>query len=171
MASETPETQPAAEAEGQRFWLKTAPLPGAPPSQYTGRYLRYHGSGYDTIMVMPDPPKFIRGLPDPGNSRILYTRNDSKDRVWGMVMGTGMKRGGWEIVQLVEKQGDEGFSWKDDGTGQEVLVWEGGTGKEWAGWMVMEWANGHPQLFWVTDKLKVELPVGSERVQIVRQLL
>ncbi|KAF7984657.1 hypothetical protein HWV62_12910 [Athelia sp. TMB] len=129
-------------------------------------------------MIMPDPPKFIRGLQDP--SRILYTLNDSLERVWGMVMGTGMKRGGWEIVQLVEKQGDEGFVWKDDGSGQEVLVWEGGEpnepsaegkDKEWRGWMVMEWANGHPQLFWVTDKLKGELPIGAERVQIIRQLL
>lgn len=165
-------SEPNPAPEGRQFWLKTAPMPGAPPSKYTSHYLRWHGSGYTTIMIMPNPPKFIRGLPDP--SRILYTYNA---KIWGMVMDTGMKRGGWEIVQLVQDQGAEGFCSRDDGAGLDVLTWEGGDpdeqgeGRGWRGWMVTEWANGHPQLFWVTDKLKGELPAGCERVQIIREYL
>lgn len=45
---------------------------------------------------IPNPPKFTRELPGP--SRILYAYNG---KIWGMVMDTGMKHGGWETIQLV----------------------------------------------------------------------
>ena len=73
------------------------------------------------------------------------------------------KRSGWEKVEIVENASGVELE------GVEML--EGKEVEGWKGWMVCEWATGHPQLFWVTDELKSELPEFCERVAIVREWL
>ena len=69
----------------------------------------------------------------------------------------------------------------------EQLVWKGGPVKlvgdhtsdsqesevyQWRGWMVCSSQFGHPQLFWITDKLEGrDLPAYCERVIVVREWL
>lgn len=102
------------------------------------------------------------------------------------------KLGAWEEVLIVENEGDQGFVWQesDDIPGGEELVWKGnenfdvrGEAKEgealkdederlsWKGWMVCEWQYEHPQLFWVTNALKSELPEFCEQVRIWKEML
>ncbi|MCJ1299529.1 hypothetical protein MMC08_002321 [Hypocenomyce scalaris] len=164
MASAIPPSNP-------HFYLKTHPLPHAPPSKYTSLYIRHHGSGFNSVVLTKAPPKFLQAAMIADSSRLAFVYNG---RTWGFVMRTGWKRAGWEMVRIVEDEGDERFSFGEDGDGVEGLRWEGGEGGgggegEWRGWMVCEWAHGLPQLFWVTDKLKGELPGFCERVRLVRE--
>jgi hypothetical protein len=119
--------------------------------------------------------------------RIAFTSQAHADRRWGLVTEAEYSvRAGWESVEIVADAGTEGFYFEEEG-GLEVLKWnaekgQGGDGSDgtvadgetdgaWRGWMACEWAHGHPQLFWVTDRLKGELPAFCERVRIVREML
>lgn len=156
-----------------QFFLKTAPLPGdaSSISPFTNLYLRHHGSGIDSVVLTTAPPKFIKGHLD--GRRINFTSASHPDRQWGLALRTDRKqRAGWEHVEIVEDGGSDGLYFATDEK-EEVLefdeVDEGE--KVWKGWMVCDWAHGHPQLFWMTDKLKGELPTFCHRVQIVREML
>jgi hypothetical protein len=156
-------------ASNPQFFLKTAPLPGEPPNPYTGHYLRHHGSGINSIMIMPSPPKFIKAHED--KDRILFTSASHESRRWGLTLRVdGGKRAGWEKVEIVQDGGSEGWSFSGSDDALEYGEEEDGQ-KVWKGWMVCEWAAEHPQLFWVTDKLKGKLPAFCHRVQIVREML
>jgi hypothetical protein len=150
-----------------QFFLKTAPLQDAPQSRYTNLYLRHHGSGINSVVLTPSPPKFIKAHQEDG--KIHFTSASHEGRKWGLVLKTESeagKRAGWEKVEIVENASGAELVFDK---GVEVLV-----GKEvegWKGWMVCEWATGHPQLFWVTDELKSELPEFCESVAIVREWL
>lgn len=76
-------------------------------------------------------------------------------------------------MEIVENGGSGEISFETAEDGSEVLVYGGEENgdKVWRGWMVCEWAAEHPQLFWLTDKLKGELPDFCHRVQIVREML
>jgi hypothetical protein len=93
-------------------------------------------------------------------------------------------------VLIVEDKGDEGFAWQksEDIPGGEELVWRGGVNNliggevtretlnanesgRWRGWMVCDWQYEHPQLFWITDALKGNLPEFCERVRIWREMV
>lgn len=169
------------------FWLKTVPVTPKPtPTEHHdgvnpdgSLYLRHHGSGHNAIMLMPAPPKFLKGHFDEEKGRVLLTSASHAGREWGLVMqasGTEGQRAGWEPVEIVEKEGDKGFEWVDQGNGEE-LIWKGRGGESeeivnggWRGWMCTDWAYAHHQLFWVTDKLKEEvgLPSSAEWVRVVR---
>ncbi|KAH8585418.1 hypothetical protein B0O99DRAFT_647055 [Bisporella sp. PMI_857] len=159
-------------ASKPQFFLKTAPLPGEPPSPYTNLYIRHHGSGINSIVLTPSPPKFIKAHLD-GRS-ISFTSASHKGRRWGLTLCTdGGKRAGWEKVEIVEDGGSDGLLFSASGDGKdEILEYEEeDSGKKvWGGWMVCDWAHGHPQLFWVTHELKGELPSFCHRVQIIREM-
>ena len=152
-----------------QFFLKTAPLqspsgPNAPQSRYTNLYLRHHGSGINSVVLTPSPPKFIKAHQEDG--KIHFTSASHEGREWGLVLKTESeagKRAGWEKVEIVENASGAELE------GVEML--EGKEVEGWKGWMVCEWATGYPQLFWVTDELKSELPEFCERVTIVREWL
>ena len=100
------------------YWLKVRTIPQAESTatpRYDGCYLRLHGGGFSTIMVMPSPPKFIRGLVDPyaakGDQnketpdarRVMYERIGQPERTWGLSLGRSgadNKVAGWEAVRL-----------------------------------------------------------------------
>ncbi|CZR62886.1 uncharacterized protein PAC_12783 [Phialocephala subalpina] len=161
-------------APNPQFFLKTAPLPGEPPSPYTNLYLRHHGSGINSVVLTPAPPKFIKGHLD--GKRIIFTSASHEGRQWGLTLRTdGGQRAGWEKVEIVEDGGSDGLVFSEGvGDGKEELLEfeeEDSGEKVWKGFMVCEWAHGHPQLFWVTYQLKGELPSFCHRVQIVREML
>lgn len=160
-------------ASKPKFYLKTHPLLGESPSTYTGLYIRHHGSGINSVVLTPSQPKFINAHED-GN-RISFTSASHEGRRWGLTLCTnGGQRAGWENVEIVEDGGTEGLFFSGgDVNNQSGLEYgeEEAEGKIWKGWMVCDWAHGHPQLFWVTDKLKGELPAFCHRVQIVREML
>ncbi|KAJ3128234.1 hypothetical protein HK100_009304 [Physocladia obscura] len=157
----------------QQFFLKTAPLPGEPASAYTNLYIRHHGSGINSVVLTPGTPKFIKGHLE--GSRINFTSSTHQERQWGLTLCIdGATRAGWEKVEIVENGGSDRLQFSSNSeTNEEVLEFEGEDAGEkvWRGWMVCEWASGHPQLFWLTDKLKDKLPPFCHRVQIVRELL
>ncbi|KAE8454211.1 hypothetical protein EG329_005136 [Mollisiaceae sp. DMI_Dod_QoI] len=166
-------------ASHPQFFLKTAPLPGEPPSSFTNLYLRHHGSGIDSIVLTTSPPKFIKAhLLD---KRIFFTSASHPGREWGLTLRTdGGQRAGWEKVEIVEDGGSDGLVFskgtagEGDGKGEEeVLEFEEEVEGEkvWKGWMACDWNHGYPQLFWVTDMLKSELPPFCQRVRIVREML
>lgn len=78
-------------------------------------------------------------------------------------------------MEIVEDGGSDGLLFSAGGGDgkEEVLEYEEEDAGEkvWKGWMVCDWAHGHPQLFWVTHALKGELPPFCHRVQIVREML
>ncbi|KAH8646355.1 hypothetical protein BX600DRAFT_159826 [Xylariales sp. PMI_506] len=170
-----------------QFFLKTAPLPGEASSQYTNLYLRHHGSGFNSVVVTPSPPKFIKGHMD--GQRIIFTSHAHPGRQWGLTLSySGAEDdqcAGWEKVEIVENGGGSGFQFatlpstatdRGSDTKEETheVLQHGETDSHenaWTGWMVCEWAHGHPQLFWVTGELKAELPPFCHRVQIVREML
>jgi len=82
----------------------------------------------------------------------------------------GSERLGFEFVE-------DGVVEGEDGGKKELLVCkeENEEGEQvWRGWMAVErWASGcgYAELFWVTDKLKGELPSFCHRVRIVREML
>ncbi|KAF9187085.1 hypothetical protein BGZ49_004114 [Haplosporangium sp. Z 27] len=160
-------------ASGPQYFLKTRSILGEPPSPYADLYLRHHGSGINSIVVTPGSPKFIKAHDE--NGRITFTSASHEGRRWGLTLRTdGTQRAGWEKVEIVENGGSEGLVWTEI-VGDKESVLECGTEendeKIWRGWMVCEWATGHPTLFWMTDKLKGELPAFCHRVQIVRETL
>jgi len=157
-----------------QFFLKTAPLPGEPPSPYTNLYLRHHGSGIDSIVLTTGPPKFIKAQMD--GKRITFTSASHEGRKWGLTLRTdGGQHAGWEKAEIVEDGGSDGllFTRGEEDPNEEVLEFEEEDAGErvWKGWMVCDWAHGYPQLFWVTHKLNGELPSFCHRVQIVREML
>ncbi|KDR68639.1 hypothetical protein GALMADRAFT_231276 [Galerina marginata CBS 339.88] len=168
-----------------QYFLKTAPIVSATTnSKFGNLYLRHHSGGINAIMVMPSPPKFIKANSTTDPSRVLFTSASHPERQWGLVLGHNTnaredKLGAWEEVLIVENEGDQGFAWEASGDipGGEELVWKGGEKEDagesgrWRGWMVCEWQYEHPQLFWVTDALKAELPEFCERVRIWREML
>lgn len=183
----------------RQYFLKTAPLlPSMSNSKYGNLYLRYHSGGINAVVVMPSPPKFIKANSDVDHTRVLFTSASHLERQWGLVLGRNLnaredKLGAWEEVLIVEDRGDQGFVWQasEDVPGGEELVWKdnendsasgeakdreilddnSGQRRGWRGWMVCEWQYEHPQLFWVTDALKGELPEFCERVKIWREML
>ncbi|KAF8900682.1 hypothetical protein CPB84DRAFT_1778673 [Gymnopilus junonius] len=183
----------------QQYFLKTAPLlPSVSNSKFGNLYLRHHSGGINAIMVMPSPPKFIKANSDTYPASVFFTSASHPGRQWGLVLGRNKnaredKLGAWEEVLIVEDEGDQGFAWQATGDvpGREELVWIGNSdaavkdaedeaevpnkdskqNKRWKGWMVCEWQYEHPQLFWVTDELKSELPEFCERVRIWREML
>lgn len=158
-----------------QFFLKAKTLDGeASPSAYDGLYLRLHGGGIDSVLLMPTPPVYIKAHED--GERISFTSSSHEGRRWGLSLRIdGGQRAGWEKVEIVENGGTEGlrFSKSTDSSHPEILVcvMEEAGENLWKGWMVCDWASGHPQLFWVTDKLKGVLPPFCQRVQIVREML
>lgn len=161
-------------ASNHQFFLKTAPLPGEESSPYTTLYLRHHGSGFNSVVLTTSPPKFIKAHID-GN-RISFTSAAHEGRQWGLTLaGADGQCAGWEKVEIVEDGGSEGFRICQSSEDKEVetLEYDGlhSGEKIWIGWMVCDWAHGHPQLFWVTNQLKAELPSFCHRVQVVREML
>ncbi|PPQ79257.1 hypothetical protein CVT26_000814 [Gymnopilus dilepis] len=184
---------------GSQYFLKTACVQPTANlhSKFDNLYLRHHSGGINAIMIMPSPPKFIKAH-STSDSRILFTSASHPERQWGLVLGRNKntredKLGAWEEVLIVQDEGDKGFVWRptNDLPGGEELVWipsevEGGKDEDkegelsdnipdyksrWRGWMVCEWQYEHPQLFWITDALKDEIPNFCERVRIWRERL
>jgi hypothetical protein len=161
-------------ASGPRFFLRTAALPGEEPSPYTGLYIRHHGSGINSVVLTLTVPKFIKAYED--GDGISFDSVTHEGRRWGLTLRTdGGQRAGWEKVEIVENGGSQklSFSKAGGGNGEDFLEYaEQEAGENvWKGWMVCDWAHGHPQLFWVTDQLQGELPKFCHRVQIVREML
>lgn len=180
-----------------QYFLKTAPLHSSTSinKKFTNLYLRHHSGGINAIMVMPSPPKFIKANSNSNLTRVIFTSASHPGRQWGLVLGRNTnaredKLGAWEEVLIVEDKGDEGFAWQksEDIPGGEELVWRGGVNNliggevtretlnanesgRWRGWMVCDWQYEHPQLFWITDALKGNLPEFCERVRIWREMV
>ncbi len=161
-------------SSNERYFLRTAAHPSTPNStRFSNLYVRHHGSGINSIMMVASPTKFLRfNLSESGHQNATSWKNPG--RTWGFVLGSeeGKCLGGWEEVQIVEGEADPGFAWcsDDQPDGREVLEHKGKEANcSWAGWMVCEWCHGHPQLFWVTSNLKGELPDFCERVVLVRE--
>lgn len=164
------------------YFLRTAQHASTPGStKFANLYIRHHGSGIDSIMLTPSPPKFLR-FELSADGQQLATSWKHPGRAWGFVLGIDPEKrvGGWEEVQIVENQSDSGFEWVKDVDGREVLQHnsnakddskeqDSGYGATWTGWLACEWSHGHPQLFWVTSALKSELPKFCVRVVIVRE--
>lgn len=131
-----------AHASPPQFWLKVLPL--APPSSAPGvahhdggnadgsLYLRLHGSGHAAVMLMPLPPIFMKSHLSATGRVMWIAAERAPRREWGVVLrasGTAGQRAGWEPVEIVEGEGDEGFEFVDEGSGEE-LVWKGRKGVE-----------------------------------------
>jgi hypothetical protein len=160
-------------ASRPQFFLKTAPIPGdaSSNSPYTNLYLRHYGSGIDSVVLTTAPPKFIKGHLD--GEQIIFTSASHEGRQWGLTLRKdGKQRAGWEKVEIVENGSSDGLRFSTNEIGEVLEFDEEDAGEPvWKGWMVCEWAHEYPQLFWVTDKLKGELPAFCHRVQIVREML
>jgi hypothetical protein len=151
------------------FALKVLPaVPGAAPEPSAAAlYFRHHGSGHNGVMLMPAPPVYLRAVLD-DDGRVIYTSRSPKSqqlgRWWGLVLpgaAAGVPRAGWEAVEIVEGHATPGFSFGEDGE----LLWtpppappaaEGEEAKpapELRGWLALDWALGHRQLFWLTDAI------------------
>lgn len=155
-----------------QFFLKTALFEAEPQAPYTNLCLRHYGSGTDSVVPTESPPKFIKGHLD--GKQIKFTSASHEGRQWGLTLrADGEQRAGWENVDIVENGGSDGLVFVTRGS-EEVLEFDetDDAGELiWRGWMVCEWAQGYPQLFWVTDRLKGELPAFCHRVRIVREML
>ncbi len=93
-------------------------------------------------------------------------------RKWGLILKhDGFNGTGWERVEIAENAIDGSLKFepsamvKTDGAGEVALT----GGKEWKGWIICQWSLGYPQLFWVTDQLKSEVPDFFEKVRIIRE--
>ena len=71
------------------------------------------------------------------------------------------KRGGSGGFGFEKTEGEELLECRKEDAGEKV----------WIGWIFYEWAHGHLQLFWVTDKPSRELPAFFHRVQVLREML
>jgi hypothetical protein len=161
------------DANEELYFLRTAAHPSTPDAtRYSNLYIRHHGSGIDSIMLIPTPPKFLRFNTTPSGLQEA-TSWKNPGRTWGFVLGINDNKrlGGWEQVQIVENEADPGFVWTKTGDGREVLEHKGTDQHDagWAGWMATDWNHGHPQLFWMTDSMKKELPAFCERVFLVKE--
>ncbi|GAB7355662.1 hypothetical protein MBLNU459_g6373t1 [Dothideomycetes sp. NU459] len=155
-------------ASNPKFFLKTHPLYGEDPSEYTDLYLRHHGSGINSVVLTQSPPKFIKAHWE--GSRVSFTSASHEGRKWGLTLRTdGGQRAAWEKVEIVEDGGSSKLLVLEESNGKKILECDAEDSGErtWRGWMVCDWAHEHPQLFWVTDKLKGELPPFCHRVRIV----
>jgi hypothetical protein len=166
---------PAASASDPLYFLKTAPHPTTPnDTRFANRYLRHHGSGINAIMVMPSSPKFLRFHPLSHGHQVISSWKHP-GRAWGLCLDRTNRQ--WEEVQIVENSSELGFTWvKNSSTEVETLEHSGDIKYEnrtlqWSGWMVCEWAYGHPQLFWVTNEMSGSLPEICERVVIVKEAI
>jgi hypothetical protein len=74
-----------------------------------------------------------------------------------------------------KEQGDKEQGDKEQGDKEQGDKEQGDKEQEkhtWQGWVVSEWAYGHPQLFWMTGEWKdkeMKLPEHCERVVITRE--
>jgi len=109
---------------------------------------------------------------------------------------------GWQRAEIHESPQTEAAGWRFEDvelktSGNEIiegnedtetvryeqLVWKGDKIRvsaesadeevyEWKGWMARKDSYGHPQLFWVTDKLEEEgLPEDCERIVVVKEYI
>lgn len=130
-------------ASKPQFFLKTYPLAREPPSSYTDLYNRHHGSGINSVVLTPGPPKFIKAHEE--GSRIAFTSASHADRKWGLTLRTdGEQRAGWEKVEIMADGGSNGLVFSEDDDGTVVLTSEEEDSGEkiWRAWVVCEWAHG-----------------------------
>ena len=117
-----------------------------------------------------------------GSQHWTSWKPEHQGRVWGLELKGRGDKARWQPAEIVEHGGDECFLFKtDEGNGEELVhvPIEAGLGSsagsegtnEWKGWMVCEWAHGHPQLFWVTQHLTEPLPEFCERVILVKEYM
>ena len=217
------------------YWLRAYPHPDSSSqnaSDFSGLYLRLHGSGTNSVMLVPSSPIYLRCHFEPVSSlakgaesvsapevpkdaslgRQIFTSHAQRHvgRSWGLALTVDPRDSkalaGWERVEIVDGSTEVGWTFEtveieasqadpSDTTGStshrkvvEQLVWKGGPvrfanandsgdqpeedGYEWRGWMACVSSYGHPQLFWITDKLKDSgLPPHCERMMVVREWL
>ncbi|KAH8908542.1 hypothetical protein BR93DRAFT_925645 [Coniochaeta sp. PMI_546] len=179
MTSVDPTPQPPPPEPGQ-FFLKTeAPL-NAAAGRFSGLYLRQNSNTNPAVVLTPAPPKFLRAnvADTAACAGVDFTSwaPQHAGRRWGLVLGnsSGDEAGAtlWEPVEIAEDRSDRSVKFETVAA-EDVDETSGGAelkGSEgWTGWMVCEWSLGHPQLFWVTDKLgDRNLPDFCERVRLVK---
>ncbi|KAH8814678.1 hypothetical protein DL96DRAFT_1504808 [Flagelloscypha sp. PMI_526] len=175
----------------QLFWIRTAPHPSTPnATKFANRYLRLHGDGVNTIMIMPSPPKFLRSH-ILENGQIVFTSWKHPGRSWcldlsldGLTEGARSKMK-WHEAEIIEKEDStKGFFFmkaqsvevgKEGREQEELVVGDIEGGPQFGGWMVCDWKWNHPQLFWLTkteaEGEDVMLPEGCEKVVLVKEAL
>jgi len=162
-----------------QFVLKTAPLPGVATSRYTGRYLRQNSLANPAVMVMSEPPKYLRGnfANEAAQAGVKFTSWLPKhaDKFWGVVLRSeGAGKAGWERVEIAEDEVEQKLrivQQRGTESMEAIEVLDGSDIEDWTGWIVCEWSLGHPQLFWTTKALQEPLPDFCERVIIMREML
>ncbi|KAK3360608.1 hypothetical protein B0T25DRAFT_496559 [Lasiosphaeria hispida] len=178
MAVDNPAPPPL---EPNQFFLKTEPLPGVAASRFGGLYLRQHSAANPAVVLTREPPKFLRANVADAEARVGIAFKSwlprHAGREWGLVLLSSGVSGPdtrlWERVEIAEDGNDRTvrFERVTDRDADEIVATgdELVGGQEWAGWMVCEWLLGHPQLFWITDRLgESEIPHFCERVRIVK---
>jgi hypothetical protein len=165
-------------------WLQTVSHEQKTESRYSGMYVRLTGSGSNIAVLTKDPPKFLRCHSDDAGHE-FFTSWKHPGRLWSFVLvdqeeirekgriPTNTNLPMWSPVEIREEVadgkacgGDKGFSFsKEDHAASPALDNTASNG-----WMVCEWAYGHPQLFYLTaayDETKA-LPSFCERVSLVK---
>jgi hypothetical protein len=152
-----------------QFFLKLLAHPDSPTARYTGLYLRQHSITNNAVLVTPTSPVYLRAILGPGGAGIQFMSWAHGDRKWGLVLReVGGGKAMWEKVEITENDANNSLHFAVAADGTEVL--EGNKELGWRGWVVSYWSLDHPQLFWLTEAWKGELPEFCERVQIVREL-
>ncbi|ORX35553.1 hypothetical protein BD324DRAFT_630614 [Kockovaella imperatae] len=152
----------------QLYWLRFRPT--TPNARFTDLYLRWHGGGIPAVVLSPNPPKFLRfHLTSEGQQVATSWRESDKGRYWGFVAQAAGTDTSHHPVEMFETRGDPGLEWEGE-EGEETLQWTSPPDSSggWSGWIVLDGPHGHPQLYWLTKGHGAELPIGAEKVDIVK---
>lgn len=156
------------------FWLKT--ISKSDPkekveseNQYTNLFVRLVGSGSDAVVVTQQPPKFLRShLSKDGQLCFTSSAPQHAGRQWALVLDEKNKedirsstqnRPAWAPVLIKEGQGDLGFTLSNSELSSQL--------PDFHGFVVCQWVYGHPQLFWLTEAFKGDLPDFIKRINLI----
>jgi hypothetical protein len=161
--------------ERKYYYLKAMAHPASPLGRYTGRYVRYTGSGHNDVVLTEAHPVFLKFYHEDGKSLATF-----KDLILGFKMKTSspLDDGLRAVEMFKDQEGDRGFYFDaDDG---DRLKWRdevSSTGAtKWAGWVLRdcppEQYKGNPQLFWASSSTSEGvLPDGVEWINLVAEYL
>jgi hypothetical protein len=165
------------------YWLQVIPFAkdkgvASESSRYKGMYVRLTGSGSNIAIITPQPPKFLRSHLDGTNQKQIFTSWKNPGKNWSLRLvdsesiekactvttNTNLPR--WSLVEIREEPGgDQGFYFKSNDSTGPTLSHLG-----CKGWIISEWAYGHPQLFYLTAAYNESMPLPDfcERVSLVK---
>lgn len=165
------------EESKEYFWLKTVSEEGEKSisdDNFDNLFIRLVGSGSEAVVLTEQSPKYLRShLSFDGHLCFTSSAPQHAGRQWSFVLDqkredsqSNTNRPAWAPVLIRECEGDKGFSFVNTiATTSEHLALDLA---DFNGFVVCQWVYGHPQLFWLTEAFKGDLPKFMQRVKFIK---